>query len=127
MPARPASSSATRQARNSYSLGWPCPTSDASVSIASTSASLTSTGAAYGDDRKWAQQPMRRCASAPHNPRMHDHFTWLDATECASLVRSGAVHPRELVDAAIARIEQVDPKLNAVVHRSFERARAAAE
>jgi Asp-tRNA(Asn)/Glu-tRNA(Gln) amidotransferase A subunit family amidase len=33
---------------------------------------------------------------------------------------------RELVDAAIARIEAVDPKVNAVVVRDFDRARDAA-
>ena len=46
-----------------------------------------------------------------------------DATGLAALVRQGQVHPRELVDEAIARIERVDPQLNAVIHRQFERAR----
>ena len=46
-----------------------------------------------------------------------------DATGLAALVRQGQVHPRELVDEAIARIERVDPHLNAVIHRQFERAR----
>ena len=36
------------------------------------------------------------------------------------------VSSRELVDAAIARIEALDPKINAVVVRDFDRARAAA-
>jgi amidase len=36
------------------------------------------------------------------------------------------VSARELVDAAIARIEALDPKINAVVVRDFDRARAAA-
>jgi amidase len=34
---------------------------------------------------------------------------------------------RELCDAAIARIEAIDPKINAVVVRDFDRARAAAD
>ena len=34
---------------------------------------------------------------------------------------------RELVDSAISRIEALDPKINAVVVRDFERARAAAD
>ena len=46
-----------------------------------------------------------------------------DAIGLAALVRQGQVHPRELVDEAIARIERVDPHLNAVIHRQFERAR----
>jgi amidase len=46
-----------------------------------------------------------------------------DATGLAELVRRGDVHPVELVDAAIGRIEQGDPQLNSVIHRQFERAR----
>jgi amidase len=49
-----------------------------------------------------------------------------DAVGLAALVRGGEVKPLELVDAAIARIETVDPQLNAVIHRRFERARAEA-
>jgi amidase len=41
-------------------------------------------------------------------------------------VRAGEVTPLELVDAAIARIEAVDGRLNAVIHRRFERARSEA-
>ena len=46
-----------------------------------------------------------------------------DATGLAALVRAGEVTPSELVDAAIARIEAVDPQLNAVIHPRFDRAR----
>src|SRR5687768_10013273 len=49
-----------------------------------------------------------------------------DATALATLIRAGEVKPLELVDAAIARIETVDPQLNSVIHRRFERARAEA-
>jgi len=51
---------------------------------------------------------------------------WLDATEQAALVRRGAVSPLELVDAAIGRIEALNPALNAVIHPLFDRARAVA-
>src|SRR5580693_8473189 len=54
---------------------------------------------------------------------MSDDTTWLDATGQAELVRSGEVSPPELVDAAIARIEKLNPELNAVIHELFERAR----
>src|SRR6185437_10067993 len=37
------------------------------------------------------------------------------------------ISSRELVDGAIARIEALDPKINAVVVRDFDRARAAAD
>lgn len=50
----------------------------------------------------------------------------LDATAQAELVRSGELSPAELVDAAIARIEQLDPLLEAVLVPSFERARERA-
>ena len=52
--------------------------------------------------------------------------TWLDATACAELVRSGRASPVELVEDAIARIERVGPRLNAVVRDRFEQARADA-
>jgi len=55
-----------------------------------------------------------------------DPLAVLDATAQAELVRSGAASPLELVDAAIARIEAVDPELNAVVLRRFEHARSEA-
>ena len=44
----------------------------------------------------------------------------------AELVRSGEASPLELVDAAIARIERINPQLNAVVVPRFEKARAEA-
>lgn len=37
------------------------------------------------------------------------------------------VSSRELVDSAISRIQALDPKINAVVVRDFDRARAAAD
>jgi amidase len=51
----------------------------------------------------------------------------LDATAQADLVRRGVATPRELVDAAIARIERDNPGLGAVVHPMFAQARAAAD
>ena len=47
----------------------------------------------------------------------------LDAVAQAELVRRGDVTPLELVDAAIARAEVVNPVLNAIIHERFERAR----
>jgi amidase len=54
------------------------------------------------------------------------HLSALDATAQAELVRSGEASPAELVDAAIDRIEQLDPQLNVMVTPLFEKARAAA-
>lgn len=51
----------------------------------------------------------------------------LDAIAQAELVRGGQVSPRELVEAAIARCEQVNPRVNAVIHELFEEALAACD
>ena len=52
--------------------------------------------------------------------------TWMDATAQAELVRTGQASPSELVEDAIARIERVNPQINAVVHERYETARAEA-
>ena len=57
---------------------------------------------------------------------MADEVASLDATAQAELVRGGELTPLELVDAAIVRIEKLNPELNAVIHPLFEKARAAA-
>lgn len=57
---------------------------------------------------------------------MDPEISWLDATAQAELVRRGEVSPTELVDHAIARLEELDPKLNAVVLPSLEKARRQA-
>ena len=57
---------------------------------------------------------------------MSDDFAWMDATALAELVRAGEVTPAELVDAVIARIEKLNPQLNAVIHRLDDKAMAAA-
>ena len=50
-----------------------------------------------------------------------------DATALAELVRSGEASPRELADAAIERIEALNPQLNAVITPLFEKGLAAAD
>jgi len=50
----------------------------------------------------------------------------LDALGQAELVRRKEVTPRELVEAALARIDKANPALNAVVLRLDDRAREAA-
>lgn len=52
--------------------------------------------------------------------------TWLDATAQAELVRSGEASPKELVEAAIARIEAINPQLDAVIRPRFDAARQEA-
>jgi len=55
-----------------------------------------------------------------------DDIAFLDATSQADLVRRKEVKPIELVDAAIERIERLNPTLNAVVTPMYEEARRAA-
>ena len=52
--------------------------------------------------------------------------TWLDATAQADLVRRGELTPKDLVEAAIARIEAVNPQLDAVLRTRFDQARTEA-
>lgn len=57
---------------------------------------------------------------------MSDELSTLDATALAELVRRGQVSPIELVEAAISRIERLNPTLDAVITPLFEEARAQA-
>jgi amidase len=52
---------------------------------------------------------------------------WMDATAQAELVRSGRASARELLEEALARIDEVNPALNAVIHPLTERAIAAVD
>jgi len=57
---------------------------------------------------------------------MPDPLAVFDATAQADLVRRREVTPRELVDAAIDRLERLNPQLNAVILPALEEARAQA-
>jgi amidase len=70
---------------------------------------------------------VRRGQEEAYRPAVTDELVWLDATAQADLVSRREVSPRELVDAAIERIERVDPTLNAVIHPRFEKARTEAD
>jgi amidase len=50
-----------------------------------------------------------------------------DGLALADLVRRGEVKPIELVDTAIARIESLNPRINSVVSKQYERARELAQ
>ena len=56
-------------------------------------------------------------------PDYSDH----DGLGLADLVRRGEVSAAEVVEAAIERIERHNPTLNAVVHKAYDEARAAAK
>ncbi|WGK60875.1 amidase [Halopseudomonas sp. SMJS2] len=55
-----------------------------------------------------------------------DEYRRCDALELARLVRAGEVSPAELLELAIARTEQVNPSINAVVIKHYEAARRLA-
>ena len=56
-----------------------------------------------------------------------DDFVAYDGMGQADLVRKGEVSSLELVDAAISRIEKMNPTLNAVIHKMYDKARTAAQ
>src|SRR5437773_5363323 len=54
-------------------------------------------------------------------------LNWLSATEQAALIRSRKVSPVEIVDALLARIDKVNPRLNAFVLINADQARREAK
>ena len=50
----------------------------------------------------------------------------IDATEQARMIRDGEASPSELLEEAIARLEALNPQLNAVIHPLLDHARDAA-
>jgi len=57
---------------------------------------------------------------------MLNEYTRFDALGLAELVRKGEAHPRELLESAILRAEQINPNLNAIIHTFCDRARSLA-
>ena len=55
-----------------------------------------------------------------------DEIAFLDATAQAELVRNKEITPSELVEAAIERIERLNPSLNAVITPMYDQARERA-
>ena len=55
-----------------------------------------------------------------------DEYASFDALALAELVRKKEVKAVELVDAAVEKIERLNPNLNAVITPLFEQARRAA-
>lgn len=49
-----------------------------------------------------------------------------DALGLAELVKKGAVTPQDLLELAIQRTEAINPSINAVIHKLYDEARAAA-
>jgi amidase len=64
------------------------------------------------------------CAAPALRPRSGDPFAGLDGVAQAELLRDGEVSAAQLIQAAMQRSAALDPTLNAVVTRSFDRALA---
>ncbi len=54
-----------------------------------------------------------------------DEYRRQDATALASLIAKKEVSAKEVLEAAITRAEQVNPAINAIVHKQYDRARSA--
>ena len=70
-------------------------------------------------------RPIATCTGSGRMSLLEE-LAHLDAIAQAELVRRGQVTPLELTDAAIARVEALNPVLNAVITPMFESARLAA-
>lgn len=69
---------------------------------------------------------MAGCTNLSRDAQRNDALAWLDATAQAELVQRREISPAELLEAAIARIEALNPRLNAIVTPLYERARSEA-
>jgi len=61
------------------------------------------------------------------NKQLAQQLANLDATAQAELIRSGQITATEAVDASIAAAEEINPKINAIIHPRYERARDEAK
>jgi len=57
---------------------------------------------------------------------MKDELVDYDALAIGELIRKGEVKPDKVLEITIERIERVNPKLNAVIHKVYDEAREAA-
>lgn len=58
---------------------------------------------------------------------MADELIGYDAIALGEMIQKGEIGPTELLEAIIKRIERVNPKLNAVIHKMYDQAREIAE
>ena len=59
-------------------------------------------------------------------PLTDQEYLAQDATGLAALVRRGEIAPADLVETAIGRIDRLNPRVNAVIHRMDDAARQSA-
>ena len=73
-----------------------------------------------------AALPTLEWKSATAHSASDDELARIDAIETARLIKKKDITPTEAVEAAIARIEAINPELNAVIETWFEKALEAA-
>src|SRR5689334_9013961 len=56
---------------------------------------------------------------------MFKEYDNYDAVGLAQLVKSGQVSADELLEEAIARVERINPRVNALINKLYDQARAA--
>lgn len=94
----------------------------AKLGVGSTAAFLASLPVASFAQSKPAPKAGWLTSTDPSN-----EIIWMSATKLAQLIREKKISSVEAVKAYIARIQQVNPKINAVVQMCFERAMAEAK
>jgi len=57
---------------------------------------------------------------------MKDDGSDCDGVALGELVRKKEVQPTELLEITVKRIEKINPKLNAIIHKMYEQARETA-
>ena len=55
-----------------------------------------------------------------------DELVRHDAVGLSRLIREGEITPIELLEITIQRIEKVNPKINAIIHKLYDQARTVA-
>ncbi|MGD9135579.1 MAG: amidase [Desulfobacterales bacterium] len=56
-----------------------------------------------------------------------DELFRYDAIDLSELIRKGEITPAELLETAIHRIENLNPKINAIIYKMYDQVRATAE
>ena len=95
--------------------------------LCSRSATRCSSGSGWRRGRPRAPRRLARRARARIGLTTLSELLFKPVAELARLVREGEVTSRELVEASLARIEALQPELNAFVHVDPEGALAAAD
>src|SRR5437588_8516074 len=96
------------------SRALPGPSWEMTASIASSHSRVSAasmSAAAPFDPRFWTRSVIT--CDGTHVPSADEDLVFAGPGELAERVRSREIHPRELVEACLRRIEALDPKLNA--------------